>query len=60
MALLKDPTQMQKKEPSDRPDIVARVLIRKMEHILKDVRGACLAKWWMVYMLNFKKRGLPH
>jgi hypothetical protein len=61
-ALLKDPTPDGKRQqPSDRPDIVARVFVQKMEQLLKDVRGGLFGKVvGMVYTIEFQKRGLPH
>jgi len=61
-ALLRDPTpEGKRQEPSDRPDIVARVFVQKMEQLLKDVRGGLFGKVaGMVYTVEFQKRGLPH
>ena len=61
-ALLKDPTpEGKRQDPSDRPDIVARVFAQKMEQLLKDVRGGLFGKVaGMVYTIEFQKRGLPH
>ena len=61
-ALLRDPTPDGKRqEPSDRPDIVARVFVQKMEQLLKDVREGLFGKVaGMVYTVEFQKRGLPH
>ena len=48
-------------EPSDRPDIVARVFEQKKESLLKEIKqglfGSILG---MVYTIEFQKRGLPH
>ena len=49
-------------EPSDRPDIVARVFHLKKEALLKDIKkngifGKVVAS---VYTIEFQKRGLPH
>jgi Helitron helicase-like domain at N-terminus len=61
-ALLKDETaQGKRQEPSDRPDIVARVFVQKMQALLKDVRDGLFGKvTGMVYTVEFQKRGLPH
>ena len=49
-------------KPCDRPDIVARVFIIKLEKLLKDLTseglfGKALAN---VYTIELQKRGLPH
>ena len=61
-ALLQDQTPDGKRQqPSDRPDIVARVFVQKMESLLKDVRNGLFGKVaGMVYTVEFQKRGLPH
>jgi hypothetical protein len=61
-ALLKDQTEQGKRqEASDRPDIVARVFVMKMQELLKEVREGLFGKVaGMVYTIEFQKRGLPH
>jgi len=61
-ALLKDATpEGKRQEASDRPDIVARVFVQKMQSLLKDVRNGLYGKvTGMVYTIEFQKRGLPH
>jgi hypothetical protein len=61
-ALLKDNTEQGKsQDPSDRPDIVARVFVQKMEALLKDIKKGIFGKVaGMVYTVEFQKRGLPH
>jgi hypothetical protein len=61
-ALLKDENERGKKqEVSDRPDIVARVFVQKMQQVLKDIKGGLFGKVaGMVYTIEFQKRGLPH
>jgi len=61
-ALLKDQTEQGKRqEASDRPDIVARVFVMKMQELLKEVRGGLFGRVaGMVYTIEFQKRGLPH
>ena len=61
-ALLKDATaEGKRQEASDRPDIVARVFVQKMQSLLKDIRNGLYGKVaGMVYTVEFQKRGLPH
>ncbi|MDQ1532073.1 MAG: hypothetical protein QOE37_2178, partial [Microbacteriaceae bacterium] len=61
-ALLKDENERGKRqEVSDRPDIVARVFVQKMQALLKDIKGGLFGRVaGMVYTVEFQKRGLPH
>lgn len=49
-------------EPSDRPDIVARVFNMKKEALLEDIfkKGVLSKTVAKVYTIEFQKRGLPH
>src|SRR5882762_10997638 len=59
-ALLKDQTEQGKRqEASDRPDIVARVFVMKMQELLKEVRGGLFGRVaGMVYTIELDRKSV--
>ena len=46
---------------SDRPDLTCRIFKEKLHHILEALRNGLLGrKVYMMYVVEFQKRGLPH
>jgi PIF1-like helicase/Helitron helicase-like domain at N-terminus len=48
-------------QPTDRPDLIARVFILMVRELLKDLREGVLGPYQAhVYTIEYQKRGLPH
>jgi Helitron helicase-like domain at N-terminus len=48
-------------QPSDRPDLIARVFHEKLRLLMAKIKSGALGKWvGHVYTIEFQKRGLPH
>ena len=48
-------------QPTDRPDLIARVFRLKIQELLADLRNGLFGKYaGHVYTIEYQKRGLPH
>jgi hypothetical protein len=48
-------------QPTDRPDIIARVFCLKVQELLADLKNGLLGPYaGHVYTIEYQKRGLPH
>jgi hypothetical protein len=48
-------------QPTDRPDLIARVFRLKVKELLADLKGGLFGPYQAhVYTIEYQKRGLPH
>ena len=48
-------------QPTDRPDLIARVFYLKVKQLLTDLKGGLFGPYQAhVYTIEYQKRGLPH